>query len=93
MLSHTSTEWAPWYVIPGDRKWFERLAVGLVLAQTLLDIDPRYPKVSKEQREALLEIKQELEAQAPEGAAPDPFAQSQQDGQSQDGKASLEAPA
>ena len=93
MLTHTSTEWAPWYVIPGDRKWFERLAVGLVLAQTLLDIDPRFPKVSKEQRDALLEIKQSLEAQAPEGAAPDPFAQSQQDGQPQDGKASLEATA
>ena len=24
MLSHTSTEWAPWYVIPADRKWFMR---------------------------------------------------------------------
>jgi PPK2 family polyphosphate:nucleotide phosphotransferase len=93
MLTHTSTEWAPWYVIPGDRKWFERLAVGLVLAQTLLEIDPRFPKVSRQQREALLEIKQSLEAQAPEGAAPDPFAQSQQDGQPQDGKASLEATA
>jgi PPK2 family polyphosphate:nucleotide phosphotransferase len=80
MLSHTSTDWAPWYVIPADRKWFERLAVGLVLAQTLLEIDPRFPKVTKQQREMLLEVKRELEAQAPEGAAPDPFAQGQQDG-------------
>jgi PPK2 family polyphosphate:nucleotide phosphotransferase len=83
VLSYTSTEWAPWYVIPADRKWFERLAVGLVLAHTLLEIDPRFPKVSKEQREALLEIKQSLEAQAPEGAAPDPFAQSRQEGKAQ----------
>lgn len=73
MLSHTSTEWAPWYVIPADRKWFERLAVGLVLANALLEIDPRYPQVSKKQRAALLEVKQALEAQAPKGAAPDPF--------------------
>ena len=80
MLSHTSTEWAPWYVIPADRKWFERLAVGLVLAHTLLEVDPHYPRVSKKQRAALLEIKQALEAQAPEGAARDPFAQSQHDG-------------
>jgi PPK2 family polyphosphate:nucleotide phosphotransferase len=80
MLSHTSTDWAPWYVIPADRKWFERLAVGLVLAQTLLEIDPQFPKVSKQQHEGLLEIKQALEAQAPKGAAPDPFTQSQQDG-------------
>jgi PPK2 family polyphosphate:nucleotide phosphotransferase len=73
MLSHTSTEWAPWYVIPADRKWFERLAVGLVLAHTLLEIDPHFPKVGKKQRETLLEVKQTLEAQAPKGTAPDPF--------------------
>ena len=73
VLSHTSTEWAPWYVIPADRKWFERLSVGLVLAHTLLEIDPRFPQVSKQQRAALQEVKQALEAQAPEGAAPDPF--------------------
>jgi PPK2 family polyphosphate:nucleotide phosphotransferase len=80
MLSHTSTEWAPWYVIPADRKWFERVAVGLVIAHTLLEIDPRFPRVSEQQREMLLEVKRELEAQAPEGTAPDPFEQSQQDG-------------
>jgi PPK2 family polyphosphate:nucleotide phosphotransferase len=80
MLTHTSTEWAPWYVIPGDRKWFERLAVGLVLAHTLLEINPQFPKVSDEQRQALLEIKQALEAEAPEGAAPDPFTASLEDG-------------
>jgi PPK2 family polyphosphate:nucleotide phosphotransferase len=79
MLTHTSTEWAPWYVIPADRKWFERLAVGLVLAHTLVDIDPRFPKVNKQQREALLEVKQALEAQAPKGAAPDPFERNEQD--------------
>jgi PPK2 family polyphosphate:nucleotide phosphotransferase len=87
-LTHTSTEWAPWYVIPADRKWFERLAVGLVVAHTLVEIDPRFPKVTKQQRDALLEVKRALEAQAPEGAAADPFT----DGQ-QDGKAPAETPA
>jgi hypothetical protein len=67
-------------VIPADRKWFERVAVGLVIAHTLLEIDPRFPRVSEQQREMLLEVKRELEAQAPEGTAPDPFEQSQQDG-------------
>jgi hypothetical protein len=80
MLTHTSTEWAPWHVIPGDRKWFERLSVGLVLAHTLLAINPQFPKVSDEQRQALLEIKETLEAQAPKGAAADPFAASLDDG-------------
>ncbi|MFI6676195.1 polyphosphate kinase 2 family protein [Kribbella sp. NPDC050470] len=73
MLSRTSTEWAPWYVIPADRKWYARIAAAAVLANTLIELDPRYPKVSKEAREALQEIKVTLEKQAPEGAAPDPF--------------------
>jgi PPK2 family polyphosphate:nucleotide phosphotransferase len=103
MLSHTSTEWAPWYVIPADRKWFERLAVGMVLAHALLELDPRFPKVSQEQRDALGEIKQSLETEAPDGAAPDPFADSLQassrqapserDGQAEDGRPPVQKPA
>ena len=75
VLSHTSTEWAPWYVIPADRKWFGRLGAGAVLVHALMEIDPRYPRVSRRQRQALLEAKDALEAQAPKGAAPDPFEQ------------------
>jgi PPK2 family polyphosphate:nucleotide phosphotransferase len=73
MLSHTSTEWAPWYVIPADRKWFARIVAGTVIVHSLMEIDPRFPTVTKQEREALLEVKQELEAQAPKGAPPDPF--------------------
>jgi PPK2 family polyphosphate:nucleotide phosphotransferase len=73
MLSHTSTEWAPWYVIPADRKWFARIGVGAVLAHALMEIDPRFPTVSDERRADLLEVKKTLEAQAPEGAPADPF--------------------
>ncbi len=72
-LSHTSTEWAPWYVIPADRKWFGRAAAAAVLVHALVEIDPRFPTVSKQQRQMLLEVKESLEAQAPKGAAPDPF--------------------
>ena len=78
MLSHTSTEWAPWYVIPADRKWFARIGAGAVLVHALMEIDPRFPRVSKQQREALLEVREALKAQAPKGAAPDPFEQEQQ---------------
>jgi PPK2 family polyphosphate:nucleotide phosphotransferase len=80
VLTHTSTAWAPWYVIPADRKWFERLAVGMVLAHTLVGLDPRYPKVSKQRHDALLEVKQALQAQAPKGAAADPFMAGQDNG-------------
>ena len=78
MLSHTSTEWAPWYVIPADRKWFARIGAGAVLVEALMQIDPQFPVVTDEHRRSLLEIKQTLEAQAPGGAAPDPFEQEQQ---------------
>ena len=74
MLSATSTHWAPWYVIPADRKWFARICAGAVLAHTLIDIDPRYPTVSDEARQELLAVRRDLEREAPEGALKDPFA-------------------
>jgi PPK2 family polyphosphate:nucleotide phosphotransferase len=72
MLSNTSTEWAPWYVIPADHKWFARVCVSAVLAHTLVDIDPKYPRVDKARQEDLAETRTLLEAEAPEGAAADP---------------------
>jgi PPK2 family polyphosphate:nucleotide phosphotransferase len=74
VLSNTSTPWAPWYVIPADDKPFARVAAAGVLADTLIQLDPKYPIVSKEARDALQATKVELEAQAPAGAAPDPYA-------------------
>jgi PPK2 family polyphosphate:nucleotide phosphotransferase len=63
MLSATSTAWAPWYVIPADRKWFARICAAAVIAHTLIKLDPQYPTVSKEARKALLIAKRELEAE------------------------------
>ena len=68
MLSNTSTEYAPWYVIPADHKWFARLCAGAVIANALIKIDPRFPKVTPEAHDALMETKGLLEAEAPEGA-------------------------
>ena len=73
VLSNTSTAWAPWHVIPADDKPFARVAAAAVLADTLIDIDPRYPRVSEDARAALQAAKVDLEAQAPEGAAADPI--------------------
>jgi PPK2 family polyphosphate:nucleotide phosphotransferase len=74
MLSATSTRWAPWYVIPADRKWFARICAAAVIVHTLVEIDPRYPVVSEDRRRQLQAVKRELEAEAPEGAPADPFA-------------------
>jgi PPK2 family polyphosphate:nucleotide phosphotransferase len=73
MLSHTSTEWAPWYVIPADRSRLERIAVGAVLAHALMEIDPQYPSVSEADRHDLLAAKMSLAAKAANGPAVDPF--------------------
>jgi PPK2 family polyphosphate:nucleotide phosphotransferase len=78
MLSHTSTEWAPWHVIPADRKWFARIGAGAVLVQALMEIDPQFPRLTAEQRDALPKYRQMLVAEAPAGAAPDPFEQEQE---------------
>ncbi len=74
MLSATSTEWAPWHVIPADRKWFARIGAAAVLVDALMRIDPRYPVIGEEQRLELAKTRLKLEAEAPEGAAPDPVA-------------------
>ncbi|MEU3305072.1 polyphosphate kinase 2 family protein [Streptomyces sp. NPDC006678] len=74
MLSATSTPWAPWYVVPADRKWFARICTAAVLAHTLMDIDPHFPVVGKEARKDLRAARRELEAEAPEGAPADPYA-------------------
>jgi PPK2 family polyphosphate:nucleotide phosphotransferase len=66
MLTATSTEHAPWYVIPADHKWFMRVAVAAVLVDTLDTIDPQYPTVSEEAKEALVASKAILEAETTE---------------------------
>jgi PPK2 family polyphosphate:nucleotide phosphotransferase len=45
-LHHCSTEWAPWYVIPADRKWIRNAAVASIVRATLAEMDPTYPKVT-----------------------------------------------
>jgi len=63
MLSHTSTEWAPWHVIPADRKWFMRVSVAATIVKTLMDIDPQYPTLDEPARAALPTARAELEAE------------------------------
>ena len=43
-LNRCSTEVAPWYVVPADRKWYRNWAVATLLRQALADIDPKYPQ-------------------------------------------------
>jgi PPK2 family polyphosphate:nucleotide phosphotransferase len=87
VLSNTSTKWAPWYVIPADHKWFARICASAIIADALIEIDPRFPVVGDEARRDLAEARKELEAEAPKGAEPDPFeAEVERDAAKDDGK-------
>jgi PPK2 family polyphosphate:nucleotide phosphotransferase len=66
MLTHTSTRHAPWYVVPADRKWFERIASAAVLVQTLARIDPQYPDVGEAKRRQLQATRAELLGRHPD---------------------------
>jgi len=60
LFNNTSTEVAPWYVIPADAKWFTRLAVSAVLLERLGQLNPQFPQVSEAHREALQRARQQL---------------------------------
>ncbi len=62
-LGATSTECAPWYVVPADDKWFTRAAVATILTRTIHSLDLRLPELKDEQREALAEARKRLEAE------------------------------
>ncbi len=42
-LRHTDSDATPWYVVPSDRKWYRNWAVAALLAETLAELDPRFP--------------------------------------------------
>ncbi|MFN3323867.1 MAG: polyphosphate kinase 2 family protein [Bryobacteraceae bacterium] len=44
MLEKCSTDWAPWYVIPANRKWFRNLAVSEIVLNAMEGMDLKYPK-------------------------------------------------
>lgn len=63
MVNHTSTEWAPWYIIPADRKWFTRATVADIIVKKLESLNMEYPNVTEEHRQELLKAKEMLEAE------------------------------
>jgi PPK2 family polyphosphate:nucleotide phosphotransferase len=63
VFTHTSTKRAPWYIIPADNKWFMRLAVAAITYQTLENLDLKYPVLTKEKKQELLEAKKVLLAE------------------------------
>jgi PPK2 family polyphosphate:nucleotide phosphotransferase len=60
MLAHTSTDWARWFVVPADHKWFTRLCVSEIVVATLKSLGLKYPKIGDEQLAELQKAKEEL---------------------------------
>jgi len=65
-ITATSTEHAPWYVVPADHKWVSRAVVSAVLAGTIRDLGLAYPQIDAERRSGLEEARRRLEAEADE---------------------------
>ena len=63
MLTATSTEYAPWFVIPADFKWAARTFIAEVIVNAIEGLNLKYPDVTKEQISKLMESKKKLESE------------------------------
>jgi PPK2 family polyphosphate:nucleotide phosphotransferase len=60
-MSATSTEWAPWYIVPADHKWVARAVVADIVTSTISSLHLTFPEVTPEKRKALEEARRHLE--------------------------------
>jgi PPK2 family polyphosphate:nucleotide phosphotransferase len=64
VFNHTSTKWAPWYIIPADHKWFTHAAVADIIISKLKSLDLKYPTLSKERMQELQVAREMLERES-----------------------------
>jgi len=63
-IARTSTDAAPWFVVPADRKWFTRLLVAEAVVAGLEELELDFPKLEGERKQELARARRELEAEA-----------------------------
>jgi PPK2 family polyphosphate:nucleotide phosphotransferase len=63
MLNETSTPQSPWYVIPADKKWYTRLAVSQIIAETMQSLKLKFPRLPEKEVDALVSYKEQLLAE------------------------------
>jgi PPK2 family polyphosphate:nucleotide phosphotransferase len=61
MLNKTSTEWAPWYIIPADKKWVAHASISEIIVSQIEKLGLKYPVLNISQKDALEKAKKELE--------------------------------
>ncbi|WP_419870071.1 polyphosphate kinase 2 family protein [Chryseobacterium sp. CT-SW4] len=62
-INETSKDYAPWYVLPADDKWFARVAAIQIIIDTLEKMDLQYPQLSEKDQQGLLDAKKQLESE------------------------------
>ncbi len=60
MIQNTATEYAPWYVVPADNKWFTRMVVSAAIIERMASLDLKFPKVDETKRKELAEARKLL---------------------------------
>lgn len=63
-LQNTSTQAAPWYILPADHRWFNHLVVASITAQALKTLHDEYPKMDDEIQRKMQEAREQLEREA-----------------------------
>jgi PPK2 family polyphosphate:nucleotide phosphotransferase len=54
-LSQTSTEWAPWYIVPANRKWYRNLVVATIIVEKLSSLNMHYPQPEQDLDQVVIE--------------------------------------
>ncbi len=62
-INETSKDYAPWFVIPADNKWFTRVAAIQIIIDAMEKMDLKYPELSEKETLALEDAKKELESE------------------------------
>jgi PPK2 family polyphosphate:nucleotide phosphotransferase len=63
MIRNTSSDYAPWYVVPADHKWFARLVVGAAIVDALEGMRLAFPSIDREKRKELAAVRRALESE------------------------------
>ena len=67
IVRHTSTEVAPWYVVPADHKWFARVVIGSAIVSTLDTLNLRFPRADKASLQEFKRVREALESEGKDG--------------------------
>jgi len=63
MIRATAAPWAPWIVVPADKKWFARLVVAAAVSDAMQELDLEFPEVTTAQKQELAAAREAIESE------------------------------